>query len=141
MQIGKGIVLPHVFITWPNQVRIEKYCVLEKSVNFKYDGVWKPGYAIQIMDYVFIGKGYEFNISKDIIIGNYCNITAGCRFVDHDHGITSGELIGVQLPDAQPIISGENVWPGCNVEILKGVSFGSGAVVSAGVVVKKIDCT
>jgi acetyltransferase-like isoleucine patch superfamily enzyme len=86
---------------------------------------------------VFVGNNTEFNITDKIIVGNNCLIAAGCRFVDHNHGISKENLMRGQIGPKQQIVLGDDVWLGCNVVILKGVFIGEGAVVAAGSVVTK----
>lgn len=141
MHIGKRTFLRKIYITWPQQVYVGENCNFEHNIYFKFDGIWKTGYAINIGHNVFIGSNCEFNISKSIIIGNNTLIASGCRFIDHDHGTKLGELIGKQPPVELSINVGSDVWLGCNVVVLKGVTIGDGAVVAAGAVVtKNIPC-
>jgi acetyltransferase-like isoleucine patch superfamily enzyme len=109
---------------------------LEPDIFLKFDGIWCPDPSIIIGDGVFIGRGCEFNIRKKITVGQGCAIASGCKFIDHDHGIT-GERID-ETPGAEAeIVVGDYVWLGCNVVVLKGVTIGSSAVVGAGAVVTK----
>ena len=123
-------------MTWPHQVQIGKNCVLESEIYFKFDGIWCPGPSIVIGDNVFIGRGCEFNIRKRISVGRECAIASGCKFIDHDHGIT-GIMIDETLGAEEEIKIGDHVWLGCNVLVLKGVTIGNSAVVAAGAVVTK----
>jgi acetyltransferase-like isoleucine patch superfamily enzyme len=135
MKIGHKTVLPKVHVTWPHQVVIGDQCILEDNIYFKYDGIWNKGPSIIIKNNVFIGFGCEFNICENITIGDHCKIASGCRFIDHDHGMVAGQLIGLQSGPVKAIELGEDVWLGCNVIVLKGVVIGNGAVVGAGSVV------
>jgi acetyltransferase-like isoleucine patch superfamily enzyme len=137
MHIGKGTVLPKLYITWPHQVSIGDNCVLEHGTSIKYDDIWKPGPSITIGNNVYIGSFCEFNITMAIEIGNNSLIASGCRFIDHDHGSLRGQLIRTQICSAKRIKIGEDVWLGCNVIVLKGVEIGNGAIVAAGAVVTK----
>lgn len=137
MKIGRGTVLPKMYITWPHQVVIGKNCSLEHGTYFKFDGIWSKGPSIVIENNVFIGAGCEFNIRKSIVIGNNSLIASGCKFIDHDHGIIKGELMGLQTGPESEIKIGEDVWLGCNVVVLKGVRIANGAIVAAGAVITK----
>ena len=137
MKIGYGTYIPKSFITWPNQVAIGNNCILEHNVYFKCHGIQQHCITIRIKDNVFIGAGCEFNIGKGLEIGSNTLIASGCRFVDHDHGIQLGKLIGPQPGYRSSIVVGDDVWLGCNVVVLKGVIIGDGAVVAAGAVVTK----
>jgi acetyltransferase-like isoleucine patch superfamily enzyme len=135
-KIGSQTVLPKTAMTWPHQVQIGSQCVLEPDIFLKFDGIWYPGPAIVIGDGVFIGRGCEFNIKKRITIGKGSAIASGCKFIDHDHGITGIRIEETPGAEAE-IMIGDYVWLGCNVIVLKGVTIGSSAVVGAGAVVTK----
>lgn len=136
--IGLHTNLPSFEITWPHKVKIGNNCILEEDIFFKFDGEWQSGYSIIIADRVFIGRGCEFNIRKNIHIGNDCLIASGCKFIDHDHGITDlSKPINTQPGPEYPIVLEENVWLGVNVIVLKGVKIGKGSVVGSGAVVTK----
>ncbi|MFT3932631.1 MAG: acyltransferase [Chitinophagaceae bacterium] len=112
-------------------------CIIEHGVSFKFDNPWVPGPNIKLGDRVFVGSMCEFNITESISIGNDTNIASGCRFIDHNHGIALGTLIGLQPNPKAGISIGEGVWLGCNVVVLMGVTIEEGAVVAAGAVVTK----
>lgn len=137
MRVGYKTNLPSIKATWPHQISIGDNCNLEHGIYFKFDGIWKPGPSIIIQNNVFIGMGCEFNIRKKIVVGDNSLIASGCKFIDRDHGIALGELIGKQHGPEQEIIIGNDVWLGCNVVVLKGVNIADGAVVAAGAVVTK----
>jgi acetyltransferase-like isoleucine patch superfamily enzyme len=137
MQIGHKTTLPKIYITWPHQVAIGADCLLEQNIYFKFDGLWQGGPSIRIANRVFIGSGCEFNITKALTIGNDALIASGCRFIDHDHGTQLGTRMASQVGAEQAITIGSDVWLGCNVLVLKGVTIGDGAVVAAGAVVTK----
>jgi acetyltransferase-like isoleucine patch superfamily enzyme len=63
-------------------------------------------------------------------------IASGCKFIDHDHGITGGRIDETPGAEAE-IVIGDYAWLGCNVVVLKGVVIGPSAVVGAGAVVTK----
>jgi acetyltransferase-like isoleucine patch superfamily enzyme len=133
---GPGTILPRLRVIWPHQVILGARCVLEPDIFFKYDGVWSSGPSILIGDDCFIGAGCEFNITSRIEIGPGSAIASGCKFIDHDHGIT-GQSID-ETPGRQcAIVLGKNVWVGVNVVVLRGVTLGDGAVIGAGAVVTK----
>lgn len=137
MKIGKGTIISKFKITWPNQVSIGNNCKLEHDIFFKYDGVWKKEASIIIQDNVFIGNSCEFNITDKVIIGNNSLIASGCKFIDHSHSFKYGQLIKTQKSSKKAISIGSDVWLGCNVLVLKGVTIGNGAIVAAGAAVTK----
>jgi len=137
MEIGNGVLIPRIYVTWPHQVSFKNDCIIEHGIYFKYSSYWKKGPSICFGERVFIGSCCEFNISKSLQVGNDTNIASGCKFVDHDHGIKAGKLIGDQECTESSITIGNGVWLGFNAIILKGVKIGDGAVVAAGAVVTK----
>lgn len=138
MKVGSNSFIPKdTNVTWPHQVILGKNCQLEHGIYFHYDGIYSDGPSICIGDNVFIGNHTEFNITEKIIVGNNCLIAAGCRFVDHNHSFHLGELIREQLAPKSKIILENDVWLGCNVIVLKGITIGKGAIVAAGSVVNK----
>lgn len=139
MEIGPGTLLPKVHVTWPHQVSLGANCHLEHDIYFKFDGTWAPGPCIVVGDRVFLGAGCEFNVRKRIEIGADCLIASGCKFIDHDHGMSRRDLpMNQQSGGAEAAIVLENdVWLGANAVVLKGVRIGRGAIVAAGAVVTK----
>ncbi|WP_419803139.1 acyltransferase [Mucilaginibacter sp.] len=137
MKIEPDVNLSKMFVSWPHQVSIGSKSILERNINFKYDGPWLPGPRIVIGNTVFIGTNCEFNINEGIKIGDDCLIASGCKFIDHDHGIEMNQLMLSQYGARIKIIIGNDVWLGCNVIVLKGVNIGDGAIVAAGAVVTK----
>jgi acetyltransferase-like isoleucine patch superfamily enzyme len=137
LRIGKRTSLSDCRVNWPHQVSIGNDCILEHNLYFKFDGIWRQGPSIVILNSVFIGSNCEFNIRMGILIEDNVLIASGCRFIDHDHGIVLGELIRKQSGPEKEIIIRNDVWIGCNVVILKGVEIGAGAIVAAGAVVTK----
>ena len=137
MKIGSKTNLKKLNVTWPHQVSIGSYCTLENGIVFKFDGIWQKGPLIKIADNVFIGKDCEFNINCGITIKSHSNISSGCKFIDHNHGIKLGSLIGIQPPKKKEILIEEDVWLGVNVIVLNGVVIGKGAVIGAASVVTK----
>jgi acetyltransferase-like isoleucine patch superfamily enzyme len=137
MGVGKSTMISKVVVNWPHQVTIGRGCAFEEGVCFTFSDVWKPGPNIKIGDFCFLGRGCEFNIRMGIEVGDHSLIAAGCRFIDHDHGLNRDELMCLQLGREAPIVIGSNVWIGANAIILRGVTIHSGAVVGAGAVVTK----
>ena len=136
MQIGTGALIRPLQVTWPHQVRIGARCQLEAGTYFKFDGIWSPGPSIVLEDDCFIGVGCEFNIRRGIIIGRGSAIASGCKFIDHDHGMTGTRIDETRGKEA-PIQIGCDVWLGANVIVLKGVTVGDSAVIGAGSVITK----
>lgn len=98
---------------------------------------------LSVGDYTSIPKGSTFfcsnaelSIGKKVVIGPRPTIITG------DHRT---DVIGVYIMDSvdklpendAPVIIEDDVWLGCNVTILKGVTIGRGSIVAAGAVVTK----
>lgn len=135
--ISNSAKVSKLYITWPHQVSIGNNCLVEDLVSFKFDGIWKPGPSIVINDRTFIGAQCEFNVRQSVVIGVDCLIASGCKFIDHDHGISLDLPMNQQLGAEAPIVIENDVWIGANVIVLKGVTIETGSVIAAGSVVTK----
>lgn len=87
---------------------------------------------LSIGDNVYINRNCMIVAREDITIGSGVTIGPNCCIYDHDH-----DLLERGKFKASPIYIGNNVWIGASAIILKGVSIGDGAVISAGSVVVK----
>ena len=138
MAIGPGAGLGRISVNWPHQVSVGRgSAVLDGTVLDYCHGVWRPGPSMVIGDGCYIGRGVEFNCRDRITVGDNCLVAAGCRFIDHDHGLAVGTPMRAQDGVEAAITVGSDVWLGANVVVLKGVTIGSGAVVAAGAVVTR----
>jgi len=90
---------------------------------------------IMIGNWTTIGHHTFIFSSAGIYIGSQCLIAPFCYFVDANHGISRSTPIQCQMLSASPIVIGDDVWFGCGVRVLRGVSIGTGAVIGAGSVV------
>jgi acetyltransferase-like isoleucine patch superfamily enzyme len=83
-------------------------------------------------EYVFINGFGGVKIGKCVRIGNKTTI------ISEDHGYSAKEIpIHLQEHIGKPVIIEDDVWVGCNVTLLKGITIGKGAVVGAGTLVSK----
>jgi acetyltransferase-like isoleucine patch superfamily enzyme len=137
MQVGGGVRLANIVVTWPHRIAIGDRCSLEHHVYLNAAGGHAAGVAISIGEGTFIGSGCEFNAIERIHIGANCLIASGSRFIDHNHGIEAGVPMKLQEEQSAAIEVGADVWIGVNSIVLKGVSIGDGAIVAAGSVVTK----
>jgi acetyltransferase-like isoleucine patch superfamily enzyme len=66
-------------------------------------------------------------------MGSDCRIASGCKFIDHDHGLSRRDLpVAPQVEGAEAeIFLEEDVWLGANVIVLKGTRIARGAVLAA----------
>lgn len=77
--------------------------------------------------------------ASGIEIGNNVTICAGCKIFDTDFHSVKAEyrLNGNKYVPTSPVIIADNVFIGCSVTVLKGVTIGRDSVVGAGSVVTK----
>jgi acetyltransferase-like isoleucine patch superfamily enzyme len=108
------------------------------------------GGKILIGDYCYIGTNTNIWSAKNITIGNRVLIAHNCNIFDndthpinpakrHEHFkqiISKGHPRQLFLNEADVIIE-DDVWIGANSIILKGVTIGKGAIISAGSVVTR----
>jgi acetyltransferase-like isoleucine patch superfamily enzyme len=89
------------------------------------------GARLAIGNKSYVNDGSRISAQNSIKIGQNCAISFGVTIIDDD-----GHGIGLP-PYSAPIIIEDEVWIGCNVTILKGVTIGKGSIVAAGAVVTK----
>lgn len=87
--------------------------------------------SLKVNDHVFIGRGVEFDVLGDIVIGAHTVIAPRCFITDHNHGILRGLRIDQQPCSIEPVAIGSDVWLGTGVVVLPGVNISDGAVVGA----------
>ena len=91
-----------------------------------------PGAELTIGDGTSINRGASICAQRSIRIGRNCGIGNDCLIFDTDfHDVADRS----RVPDAQPVTIGDDVWLAARAIVLKGVTIGDGAVVSAGSVV------
>jgi acetyltransferase-like isoleucine patch superfamily enzyme len=91
------------------------------------------GAELSIGDGTFINRGVSICARKSVRIGANCALGNDCLIFDTDfHNIGDGFR---NEAEGFPITIGDNVWLAARSMVLKGVTIGDGAVVSAGAVV------
>jgi acetyltransferase-like isoleucine patch superfamily enzyme len=91
-----------------------------------------PGAELIIGDGTSINRGVSICAQSSIRIGRNCGIGNDCLIFDTDfHDVADRG----RVPDAAPVTIGDDVWLAARTIVLKGVTIGDGAVVSAGSVV------
>ncbi|QDS96358.1 Putative acetyltransferase [Roseimaritima multifibrata] len=131
---GAGVFVEQDVSVWrhPERVRLGNNVILKEGVRIC------PAHEnaeIEIGDWTTVGYQTYLFATSQISIGKNCLIAPFCYFVDANHGIRRGQIIREQPMSAAPIAVADDVWIGVGAVVLKGVSIGEGAVVSAGAVV------
>ncbi len=114
------------------------------GTNFIFDPYSSFSYKnITVGHDVFIGEGAHFSATESSIkIGNKVMFGPHVILVTGDHnsriaGRYMKDVKHKEPEDDQPIIIEDDVWLGCGVIVLKGVTIGAGSIIAAGAVVTK----
>jgi acetyltransferase-like isoleucine patch superfamily enzyme len=91
--------------------------------------------VLEFGDFVFVGRGSEFDVGEKVSVGDHTVIAPGCFITDHNHGISPLARVDQQDCIARPVTIGKDVWLGAKVVVVAGVRIGDGAVVGASSVV------
>ncbi len=89
--------------------------------------------CIKIGNGTYLNRNTLIVAQKQVEIGKDCKISWDVIIMDSDLHPLPGET----RVDSKPVIIMDNVWIGCRVIVLKGVTIGSGAIIAAGAVVTK----
>ncbi len=90
-----------------------------------------PGASVSIGDDSYLASCAVF-AAKEISIGKRVLISSGCRISDHDgHPVDRIPRTTFTTEGAEPVHIEDDVWLGCDVMILKGVTIGRGSVIGA----------
>lgn len=113
-----------------------------KNVHFSPANSSFTYHTITIGNDVYIGPCAMFRSIKDIKIGNKVLFGPHVYIMGGDHnyrevGRFMFDVKNKRQDDDLPVVIEDDTWIGCNVTILKGVTIGRGAIVSAGSVVTK----
>lgn len=115
--LGKGIHLDHGVIVWLGDER----------------GTLQLAERVYVGPYTFLGtNSHRLQIGEDTMIG------AHCYLITENHGMRrNGIPFQQQAYEGADVVIGRNVWLGCHVTVLPGVSIGENSIVGAGAVVTK----
>ena len=122
---------------------LSRFLVLKLSMK-RINTMWlRPGITIWWPERISIGSS---SLNEDTHLNGFGGITIGdhvlighrCTFFSDEHNFENpNELIWFQNRNPAPIIVADDVYFGCNVVVLSGVTIGRGAVIGAGSVVTK----
>jgi acetyltransferase-like isoleucine patch superfamily enzyme len=140
-QCGRGLTLPNG-IPW-----IEGHLKICVGENVMLDNTVITSGSIHKEPVLTIGNrtevGYHthINVGQSVQIGNNCMIAAECFITDNDgHPVDPQRRLRrepVRANEIESVIIEDNVWIGKGAVVLKGVTIGTGSVVSANSLVTK----
>jgi acetyltransferase-like isoleucine patch superfamily enzyme len=112
--------------------------------TFGHGGRIEMGEYCYVGDYSKIWSAAEIKIGDRVLIGHNSSIfdsdthplNSRDRHAQYVEIITRGHPAQIDLRE-EPVTIEDDVWIGCNVVVLKGVTIGRGAVIGAGSVVTK----
>ena len=123
------------FITGAGRIVVGDHVQLSGSSDIAFSNIARPDPELRIGNHTFIGHGCSLYAADSILIGEHCLIAGGTRVQDFDGHPMDAELRRAGKPTPpegiKPIRIGDLTWIGNNALILKGVTIGERAVVSA----------
>jgi len=125
-----------------NSVNVPKAARVSAGLRFKVESdvylkLVSDTARLSFGNFVFIGKGSEFDVKQEVSVGSNVLIAPGVFITDHNHGISPHALINEQPCVCKKVTIHDDVWIGANAVILPGVTLSEGSVVGAGAVVTK----
>lgn len=115
------------------KINVGDNCVFRSGCKLlTYGGNITLGHDCSVNPYtVLYGQG-------NLIIGNYVRIAAQCIFIPSNHQFNDPDIPIMQQPlSKKGIVVEDDVWIGCGVQVLDGVTIAKGCVIGAGSVVTK----
>jgi acetyltransferase-like isoleucine patch superfamily enzyme len=135
------LVEPSVRI-YGNLSSLEQRLVLGKGIHLDHGAIVWLGDAqgtIQLADQVYVGPyAYLGTHNHRLQIGEHTMIGAHSYVITENHGTQKANIPYVQQSyEGADVVIGRNVWLGCHVTVLPGVTIGDNSIVGAGAVVTK----
>lgn len=119
-------------ISFGKKVGIDRQCIFWIADEYNANSSIVLGDQVYIGPYSFLGSHDPLEIGSNTIIGAFSYLITG------NHSTSRRDIpYRKQGYKGAPIRVGSNVWLGCHVVVLPGVTIGDGAVVGAGAVVTK----
>lgn len=94
-----------------------------------YDNVLILG-DVKVGKHTWIGPNTILDGSGDLVIGDYCSISAGVQIYTHDT-VKYANSLGKEDVERESVTIGSGVYIGPNTVIQKGVTIGDGATIGA----------
>src|SRR5262245_10541551 len=134
--VGDHLKIERVpYILNHGRIILGNHVELSGSSDILFSNILCQDPELRIGDHTFIGHGCSFDIAESVVIGDHCRVAAAVRIRDFDGHPLDAELRRAGKPTPpqgiKPIRIGNDVWIGNNAMILKGVTIGDRAVVSA----------
>lgn len=118
-------------ISLGTQCGIDKGCIFWIAGEEDASPNLSLGDRVYLGPYCFVGSYAPLTIGDNTIIGSHSYL------ITANHQCAPGVPVRDQGYDAAPIQIGRDVWLGCHVVVLPGVTIGDHAVIGAGAVVNK----
>jgi len=131
---AKAVVGPRCIVVRPRCLVLGERAWLEAETYLK---MVADTAALELGEHVFVGRGAEFDVMREVSVGAHTVIAPRCFVTDHNHGILPGWRIDEQPCAVKSVVIGADVWLGAGVVVLPGVRIGDGAVVGANSVVTR----
>lgn len=106
-------------------------CVLDRELTVECSG------SLRVGNGTIFGHHCTLGVKEAVVIGDDCLIAEMVSNRDHDHRFDLSLDIPVRDQGfaCRPVYIGRNVWLGCKVTVVKGVTIGDNAIVGANSVV------
>ncbi len=131
---GKAYLGPRCKAERPWCAKLGQRFVAEADVYLK---VVDDRARLEFGDFVFVGRGSEFDVLEKVSVGDHTVIAPGCFITDHNHGASPLARVDEQSCIAKAVTIGRDVWLGAKVVVVAGVRIGDGAIVGASSVVTR----
>ena len=119
-------------------ISLDHHCVFEKDCLLWIADEVGANPQLTLGNNVYLGRDVYLGVYQPLGIGSNTLIGAYSYIITANHQFKDRTIpIRLQGYTGSPIDIGQDVWIGCHVTILPGVSIGDGAVIAAGAVVNK----
>jgi acetyltransferase-like isoleucine patch superfamily enzyme len=119
-------------------IECDRHCVIEKDCLLWIADEEEAQPNLTLADNVYLARNVYIGAYQPITIGQDSLIGAYSYIISANHCFKdTNKPIRLQGYTGAPIDIGRDIWIGCHVTILPGVTIGDGAVIAAGAVVNK----
>lgn len=119
-------------------IHLEDHCIFEKDCLIWIADEAEANPELMLGNNVYLGRNVYLGVYQPLTIGQNSLIGAYSYLITANHRFENPDIpIRLQGYTGASIQIGQDVWLGCHVVILPGVTVGDGAVIAAGAVVNK----